>query len=90
MWKKKNEKKKAVKETKKKETESVEEIVPTPEEEETETEEEEEQEEVQEDKVWKVAEIPIKKQSVIYNSKEDKVYDLLSAVVEILNRTEED
>lgn len=50
--------------------------------------EEKEKPKVSEEPVWQVREVPTQKEAVIYNSKENKMYDLLSAVVEILNRTE--
>lgn len=39
--------------------------------------------------VWRVEKIAVQTEPVIYNSKEDRVYTLVEAVVEILNRTEE-
>ena len=37
---------------------------------------------------WIVHDVPVESQKVIVNTKTKKVYDLYSAVVEILNRTE--
>lgn len=56
--------------------------------EETKEVEDKEEPKVSKEPVWQVREVPTQKEAVIYNSKENKMYDLLSAVVEILNRTE--
>jgi len=46
---------------------------------------------VEEDEnIWSVQEIPTQTQPIIYNKETKKTYDLYSAVVEILNRIEEE
>lgn len=77
----------------------IEEQMDEPDEEEEEVEEEEEpEEEIEEDpkvkvkkaddKVWSIQEVPTATTQVIFNSKTKTAYDLTSAIVELLNRTE--